>query len=63
MWFQRAGADLKCLTRTENKVVQVVVEEELEHVSCGAAIRLAVEFIEPTTTADIIKTIVNRAGD
>ena len=54
---------MKCLTRKENKVVQVVVEEELEHVSCGAAIRLAVEFIEPTTTADIIKTIVNRAGD
>ena len=63
MWFQRVEADLKCLTRKENNVVQVVVEEELEHLSCGAATRLAVEFIEPTTTADVIKSIVNRAGD
>ena len=63
MWFQRAEADLKCLTRKENNVVQVVVEEELEHLSCGAATRLAVEFIKPTIAADVIKSVVNTACD
>ena len=63
MWFQRAKADLKCLTHKGNNVVQVVAEEELEHLSCGAATRLAIEFIEPAVTADVIKSFVNRAGD
>ena len=40
-----------------------IVEKELEHVSCGAAIRLALEFSESIFVADIIKSVVNRAGD
>ena len=63
MWFQRAEADLKSLTQKGNKVVQIVVQEELEHLSCGAATRFAVEFIEPTIKVDVIKSVVNRAGD
>ena len=38
--------------------MRVVVEEELEHLSCGAATRLAVKFIELTITADVIKSVV-----
>ena len=33
-------------------------EEELEHLPCGAAIGLAVEFIEPASAADVIKSVV-----
>ena len=63
MWFQREEADLKGLTQKGNKVVQIVVEKELEHLSCGAATRFAVKFIEPVIKADVIKSVVNRAGD
>ena len=58
MWFQRAEADLKYLAHKGNNVVWVVVEEELEQLSCGAATGLAVEFIEPA-----FQICCNRAGD
>ena len=35
----------------------------MEHLPCGAATRLAVEFIEPTFAVDVIRSVVNRAGD
>ena len=57
MWFQRREVDLKYLAHEENDVVRVVVEEELEHLSCGAATGLAVEFIEPASAADVIKSV------
>ena len=47
-----------CLVHKGNNVLQVTVEEELEHLSCGAATRLAVEFIEPASAAAIIKSVV-----
>ena len=58
MWFQRAEADLKYLAHEENDVVRVIVEKELEHLSCGAATGLAVEFIEPASAADVVKSVV-----
>ena len=63
MWFQRAEANLKYLTHKGNNIVQIVVEEELEHVSCKAATRLVVEFIKPTIAADVFKFVVNIACD
>ena len=40
------------------------MEEELEHLSCGAATGLAIEFIEPVSAADVVKSVVrNRTGD
>ena len=63
MWFQRAEADLKCLTHKRNNVVQIVVEEEMEHLSCRVATRLVVEFIKPTIAANVIKSFVNTACD
>ena len=63
MWFQRAETDLKCLTHKRINVAQIVVEEELEHLSCGAATRLVVEFINLTIAADVIKSVVNMACD
>ena len=62
MWFRRAEADFKCLTHKRNNVVQIVVEEEMEHFSCRVATRL-VEFIKPTIAADVIKSVVNTACD
>ena len=43
--------------------MQIVVEEELEHLSCRAATRLVVEFIKLTIAADVIKSVVNTACD
>ena len=43
--------------------MQNVVEEELEHLSLGAATRLAVKFIKPTIAADVIKSVINTACD
>ena len=63
MWFQRAEADLKCLTHKGNNVVRIVVEEELERLSCTAATKLVVEFIKLTIAADVIKSVVNMACD
>ena len=63
MWSQRAEADLNCLTHKGNNVVQIVVEEELEHLSCRAAARLLVEFIKLTIAADVIRSVVNTACD
>ena len=57
MWFQRAAADLKCLAHEGDDDVRVVMEE-LEHLSCGAVARFAVEFIEPASEADVIKSAV-----
>ena len=54
---------MKCLTQKGNKVVRIVVEKELEHLSYGAATSFAVEFIEPAIKPDVIKSVVNRAGD
>ena len=59
MWFQKAEADLKCLAYKGNGVVQVVVEKSF-NTFCGAATGLAVEFIKPTSAADVIESIVIR---
>ena len=58
MWFQRAEADLKCLAHKGGDDVQVVVEEALEYLSCGATTRLTVEFTKPASAADVIKPVV-----
>ena len=51
---------MKYLVHEENDVVQVVVKVELEHLSCGAATRLAIEFIEQASVADVVKSVVIR---
>ena len=40
-----------------NNVVKVIVEEELGYLSRGAAIGIAIGFIEPAFAADAIKSI------
>ena len=49
---------MKYLVHEENDVVQVVVKEELEHLSCGAATGLAIEFTEQASVADVVKSVV-----
>ena len=50
---------MKCLAHNGDDDVRVVVEEELEHLSCGAATRPAVEFIEPASaTHDVIGFVI-----
>ena len=34
------------------------MEEELEHLSCGAVTGFTIEFIEPASAADVIKSVV-----
>ena len=34
------------------------MEKELEHLPCGAVTGLAVKFIEPGSTPDVIKSVV-----
>ena len=63
MWYQRPEEHLKRLAQKGNNVVWVVVEGDLEHLSYGAATRFAAEFIELTSTVDVIKSVTNRAGD
>ena len=60
MWFQRAEADLKCLAHKGGnvRIVRVIVEKDLEHMACGPATRLTNEFIEPTSAADVITSVV-----
>ena len=48
---------MKCLAHKEDDDVRVVVEEELEHLSCGAATRPAFEFIEPASATDVIRFV------
>ena len=45
MWLQRAEADMKYQAQKGNNTVQAIMEEEMKHLSCIAAIALATELI------------------
>ena len=56
-WRGGCEARMYIFSTQGNNVVKVIVEEELGHLSCGAAIAIAIGFIEPAFAADAVKSI------
>ena len=63
MWFQRAEADLKCLTHKGKQSCVNCSRGRARTLILWSCNKVAVEFIEPTIKVDVIKSVVNRAGD